>query len=85
MSGEEWEDDAPRFEKLRHNRKFHGHGGPPHNPLRGMLSGHPVGVRQVMDVVRAEERRAEKVRRANTVTDENVAALARRFDKRRDG
>lgn len=82
MSGEEWDDDAPRFEKLRHNRKFHGR-GPKHNPLRGMVDGHKVGVRQVMDVVRAEQRRAEKVRRANTVTDENVAALARRFDSRR--
>jgi hypothetical protein len=80
----EWDDDGVTFEKLRHHQKFHGH-GKPHNPLRGMVGGHRVGVRQVMDVVRAEQRKAEKARRANAVTTEDVAGLAQRFDRRRDG
>lgn len=71
-------DDGPRMEKLRHNRKYQGHGGPPHKPWRGMVNGHRVGIRQVMDVVRAEQRRANKqANRAKAMADD-MRAIAKR-------
>lgn len=63
MTPEAWEDyDGPRMEKLRHRRKYHGHGGPPHKPLRGMVGADRVGIAQVNDRVNADRRLAKRIR-----------------------
>lgn len=86
MTPDEWtEDDGPRFEKLRHNRKYHGHGGRPHKPALGMHSATRVGLLKVVELVSAEKRKANKAKAKSKrmVTDENIAAIRRRYAKRR--
>lgn len=62
MTPDAWhDDDGPRFEKLRHNVKFHGRGRK-HNPLRGMTGAHRVGIAQVNDRVNADRRLAKRIR-----------------------
>lgn len=87
MTPEAYEDyDGPRMEKLRHRRKYHGHGGPPHNPERGMVSGRKVGLLKVVELVTAEKRKANsaKAKSKRMVTDENIAAIRLRHAKRRE-
>jgi hypothetical protein len=80
MAADEFDEwgDGPRMEKLRHNRKYQGHGGPPHKPWRGMVNGHTVGIRQVMDVVRAEQRRANKQANKAKALDDDMRAISKR-------
>ena len=83
MTPDEWtEDDGPRFEKLRHNRKYHGHGGRPHKPALGMHSATRVGLLKVVELVTAEQRRARKQERRAKSLDEHARGIEKR--KRRE-
>lgn len=87
MTADEWaEDEGPRFEKLRHHRKYHGHGGRPHKPALGMHGATNVGLLKVVELVKAEQSKSNKAKAKakRMVTDENIAAIRRRYAKRRE-
>lgn len=78
MTPDAWtDDDGPRFEKLRHNRKFHGR-GPKHNPYHGMMGANGVSINKVAELVDKHARRSgEQANRARNL-------LASADDVRRD-
>lgn len=85
MTPEAWtDDDGPRFEKLRHNRKFHGR-GPKHNPYHGMIGATRVGINKVAELVDRDARRANKqAKRAKALQDDARAIAKRRAREARE-
>lgn len=83
MTPEAWEDyDGPRMEKLRHRRKYHGHGGPPHKPLRGMVASDAIGMHRVLGLIHDHHGKTRKSERIARELEEDARAIAKR--KRRE-